>query len=745
VIASYVNRNQGPIQWRAKRAEQVSRAEEAKAKRQALLVSQGRPNTQLRILNNREFQDEALATKTSICTATNAAQIQGQVDFAKLQPLIDERFYDYNLMKLAGCAAYSYFVGIAENHGSLARLAALKDSVKNLKRIGAESLSGNAIRADLDGGHDQVIIKTPRTADAEKDLTHELFVGLFGTNQLREGTATEAGIEQFAMVYGGLKASRPVIARNKEVVSLIDATQADQVPYVLYENIHPATSMAEYVTKCTGADYLRAVVQVCSALDVAERKVGFTHYDLHDENVLVTPIRITGQPDKQLYSMPFTSRSGQVRYVVTSSLTSIIDYGNSTIRYSDGGQPPDVRDIGVDNEGLSNYGILPGPWIFYDIYKFLMFNAFQLMKPRFDKITQRFVASGAPITNPEVFEVISQLFTFFNKEETLADAVLAQRDPYYYMFPKMPANQHLTVDDFLAHVEARFELDKILETTANYPLLSCGQTCLSFAGAFNLVKEQGPPKTFFEFYDRATSLRGYQQSQAYNDLVNSFDYPTARDAYLAKVQADVAELYQNVKALAQKVPTLPVPLTAEAMANARLQDQLATNYEALYRVISTYEDLELWLKVGSAIAVLFSYRDPELINDIQASQTWLLGLDPEIENALAATKKNYQMLREVIKQPGWGRYSKNFPWYVATSGDIVRLQSRFAYDRSQLFKEERLPAALVKAAAAPPAMAPVPAAVAVAAPAPVAAPGVYPRRMQVDRTDSGRINRILTK
>ncbi len=627
---------------------------------------------------NRQVELQALATKASICSAPDAESLQGKVDFEELQSLTDERFYDYDLMRLAGCAVYGYFYGLAESNGDLATLAHIKSSIKNLKRIGAPSVSGNAINADIDGAESVVVVKTPRTEEAEQDLTHELFVGLFGLNRLRRL------IPNFALVYGGFKCSKPVINDQKEVLSLCDVTHPDQVPYVLYENVHPAKSMRAYVKTCSAMDYLRLFLQVCNALEVAEHQMDFTHYDLHAENVMAKEL-------KETMNIVYTNRYGETRYMVSDVVGTLIDYGMRKVSYETG---EGKRQMGTQNT-LTELGMKVGPWIMYDVYKLLMFNAYDLLVL---KRNARGEEELIDIINPEVFKVIEVLFRFFNQTDGFLDALVAQR-PLYLILPMFDNIASLEVEDFINYVVDQFEMADIMETEARYPLLSCDK-CFTFKGAKDatMAKE---PKTFFEFYDTATHLaRG--RTEDYDRLVKSFNYQEARLAYRQSIETDL----KHIKTLlaGATIPTIRDNATSAILANKNLVKNLTTSYQTLVDLVSTYEDLELWLKVGHSIAIL--YQDAELSREIAAARQDLQKADQAIKDLLKRSGANYRVIRKIVESPSWERYRKDFPWYVLASGEIVHLEKRFEYDRNDLFREERLPAALV-AAVAPKAVAAV--------------------------------------
>jgi len=277
----------------------------------------------------------------------------------------------------------------------------VRQSLKNLSLIGKPSADGIAASADFGGVKRGFVLKTPKKGKDPELLTHELIVGT-ELNKLRRH------IPNFALVFGGFKCSPPELSNDRKTsrVRKWCETTADGVRYVLYENVfiddqELNADFRDFVKSCTTEKWLQVYVQTLLALQFATEAVGFTHNDLHTENILV---RETDQP----LLVPYGLRKGTY-YTYSKLIPTFIDYGRSVLQI-DGEWFGDYTQAGF---GSNPEGACP----LQDAYKLLMFSLADLQD-----------------ANPAVFMQVSRIFQYFNTEETVTEALAAQR-PFYYVVP----------------------------------------------------------------------------------------------------------------------------------------------------------------------------------------------------------------------------------------------------------------------------------------------------------------------
>lgn len=619
-----------------------------------------------RLIHNRSIEKSALRTRSSICTFETLEKLEGRADIEELKTMMGNDFYNINVMKVAGCNANAFFYGLSSKDTNIATVANLKSTISGLKQIGDESVSGYALKADANDMSGLVVVKVPRKKESETDLIHELFVGLYGINKMRRY------VPNFAMVYGGFKCSRPIInPATKEVESFCDVDSPDKFQCVLYESIIPSKSFADFILECSPDDFIDFYLQACLSTDMAASKIGYTSYDAHNGNWLKRSVKFDGHDYFAIkYKDPRTKKES---YVVTHFVATAIDYGYSTINHQG-------VDIGSNHEWLAPY-IEEGPWPLYDAYKLLMFSA------------QTLATSKATDNRATIYEMIQKIFRFFNSSESLASAVNLQ-SKFYYQLPKTDVTGRYTIGDLVEHIKKAIDVSSILVDEPDYPILECG-TCLTLDGAFELANPTSPiPKTFFEFYDYASAVsKSKNYSQKYKKLVDSFDYQSAREKFISKVDADFVEMIKHADSIG-KIPDFKLE-TMKLMVRPQSEKLMAGIYANLFGAISEYEHVDLWLKVGLNVARLFKDRD--LVEYIKSKRSDLGDYDESLLSAIKILSLNYRYIRAVAETQEWvKKYHSKFPWYRLVSGEIISLEDRFKKDTKDLHKDIPLPSELIE-------------------------------------------------
>lgn len=279
----------------------------------------------------------------------------------------------------------------------------IRRALQNLSLIGKPSVDGIAASVDFSGVRRGFVVKTPKKGKDPELLTHELVLGT-ELNRLRNH------IPNFALIFGGFKCSPPdLVEKNgkfeKKPKEWCKSKQ-NGVRYVLYENVFIDdqklnADFSDFAKSCTTEQWLSVYIATLLALQFASEAVGFTHNDLHSENILVR------QTDKPLL-VPY-GLAKRTYYTYSDLIPTFIDYGRSVIR---------INDEWFGDYTQAGFGSDPeGTCPFQDAYKLLMFSLGDLQD-----------------ANPAVFTQVSKIFNFFNAEETATEALATQR-PFYYVIP----------------------------------------------------------------------------------------------------------------------------------------------------------------------------------------------------------------------------------------------------------------------------------------------------------------------
>jgi hypothetical protein len=441
-------------------------------------------------------EDNLLADYTP-CPANKGSNIALNLHTLKsnyISELSKKQFYNLSLMDYLSCLTDVTFNLPRYRAGNLSESAGVRQLIKNVRQIGAESVNGYAMKASFKEAKDLYILKATRNI-LNDELTHELAVGLLGTNRLRQYCPN------FAYIYGGFRCSPPVI-EDKEVKAFCTTSDRNGIQYVVYENVNlegKTISLADYVKTCTGQQFLNVYLQVLYALDKAVEICDFTHYDLHSENVLIRPLPFEGKA-----YIPYMSDSGKFIKLECENIATIIDFGYSHIRTSKG------NNFGLF--GLQSYSVLPdASFPMYDAYKLLMFSALSMVTAE----------------NQSAYEMAEKIFKFFNQEEDLVDCLNNQNSLYYSLpYAKDFTLKHKDLIRFIrSNCDCSFITD-LSESTKEEKakMLVCQDQCYSFDQIDTRTRPVGysSPSSLWSLYDKAYLYQNVKKEE-YVKLLKSFE------------------------------------------------------------------------------------------------------------------------------------------------------------------------------------------------------------------------------
>jgi antitoxin component YwqK of YwqJK toxin-antitoxin module len=304
---------------------------------------------------------------------------------AKLQNLLEDDFYQYNVPEGIMYLTSAILLNKTE------KLSDIVDNwLLNPKFLGIGE-NAYAISSNFGDAKNLFAIKTvfdPR----EDDLIHELFVGLFGTNQLRKQ------VPNFAFLYGGFVCRAPTIGKNNIITEMCGNGKV--VHYVIYENI-PGTNLTKGLINFSASDFIAIYLQILLALR-AGLEYDFTHYDLHEANVILR------KPFDTKFAIPYQN-STDIIYIITDMVATMIDYGYAHIKY---------QDVDYGKYGLEKFCVFPDKsFPLYDAYKLLLSCATIIL------------LHAEKTLNYDVYDQITYIFEYFTDD--LLNTTIVDQEKYF--------------------------------------------------------------------------------------------------------------------------------------------------------------------------------------------------------------------------------------------------------------------------------------------------------------------------
>lgn len=216
----------------------------------------------------------------------------------------------------------------------------------------------------------KIIVKILK--DTQDDF-HEPFIGLFGTNFLRDK------IPNFNYVLGARKCSSPIAIGNTQSrsVSLPSTEQTNgeglewcsskgEEKYYFFEWIDGIT-LSDFLNKKRSlSSFVKIFTQIIFALIYANDEIDFTHYDLSTDNVMLrdtSSLSLEGSKNEVTYdSLSFISKGNKKGITISTEIEAVvIDFNFSHIKYKNNNYGNELKEFNILNK--SN--------IFGDIWKLI--------------------------------------------------------------------------------------------------------------------------------------------------------------------------------------------------------------------------------------------------------------------------------------------------------------------------------------------------------------------------------------
>lgn len=489
-----------------------------------------------RDFQERQKREQEALSRVRVCDVNSMKRIRstiGSMNGDKISDMVVSDFMDIDVMRAMACVVEAFSRGSLEDIRSFFNLE---------KSIGSPSVFGYAIMSDIHKAIHTSIIKAPRI---ESDLIHEYIVGVFGLNRMR------SLIPNFAYIYGFFSCSAPQLTKGGEVASYCNDLE-DAVTYVAYENIVPSLTMNMLNRTWNFDEFLNSYLQVLLATGMANRECDYTHYDLHDQNVL---IRMMNDIKSIKYNL-----EGEDVYLHSNKIATIIDYGQAHIKYNGN----NYGYVGIEFNGVSAIQGFP----LFDAYKLLLMS----------------MNTMRTYGNKACFDRCRQLLKFFNDTQSAED-ILDREWKHRYSLPREVRG--ISIDKFIIYCGGD------LSRSPKYPILSC--TTLECESVNESLKAFGLAtilsKTTVEEFTTSYQALTSQDNKEYllSRLKRDYD-EVEQENKIRLVSTSAADIIVKYRPELIDVSKLnSKTYRDEYKNNFILYSQVIQLYQALQSIISDYE------------------------------------------------------------------------------------------------------------------------------------------------------------
>ena len=610
-----------------------------------------RKDLQTYINNRLEEEITEIESSSSACTLQDTKKYKesiGSISTVKLGDEVRSRFASPEMMQIMACQLNAIFYTLPEEQGYVGASEKVKEWITNMRTFGAPSLGGVAMTGGIEGYENLFVVKVAQKSKST-DLIHEAFVGMAradangigGLNYLRKY------IPNFAFIYGAFYCSPPVIdPETKTVLELCSKDSPTTVPYTIYEQIFPSVSALRYISGSTTNSFLSMFMQVVMATFFAHSYNEYTHYDLHDQNVLM----------RNLSDSPFQIRyqfSDDDVYISATDVATIIDYGMAHIKHNG-------KNYGTHGPGLYPFWIMPNKsWPFHDIYKFTCF----------------LLRGAVDVGRSDIVQILEKVIRYFNKVDSL-ETILKGQFVDRYALPYNDYTRKFSLAEFIVYlmtVLEPFGIANVVKTQRDesQPLLTCDGLSYGVENCktkTQLERELGlqKNKSFFAIYD---------------DQLRTPPYPMSSETYAQestklhqKIEQEKQELLKYMRPPSQ---LQNVNLDSMSLADPQTLYFLKRQFEGLLRSVSHVERLKLYVQVGNYIAAL--YQDYNMVERLKSIEELIRKFGPAVCEVNQNAQRNYAKIHAFISTDMYKQLvtrDERFYWYTTEAGTIVSLGNR---------------------------------------------------------------------
>ena len=228
------------------------------------------------------------------------------VNMSKVSKILKKKYISAQEMQAISCLFQSIFTGHLFVDGVPSWDNGIKKWINKINLLSSGAY-GEVLMADIVSSDSQVIIKRPLATANYEETLREYFIGITGINKLRYY------IPNFVYTMGAFQCG-----------DIQKGCIGNPSFHIVYEKV-PGKAFFYAMNGKNFEWFLNIYVQILLALEVAQREISFSHYDLHTLNVMIKNERISY--DVLLDNVSYS--------VSTDEYPVIIDFGRSCIEYKD--------------------------------------------------------------------------------------------------------------------------------------------------------------------------------------------------------------------------------------------------------------------------------------------------------------------------------------------------------------------------------------------------------------------------
>lgn len=600
------------------------------------------------IAESKRIESEVIAERSHVCTTEDIEYYQKSmenVDLKELRKLSSNKFQNPSIISAIACTSSAIFYIDQSKGDSSQRSYAVRKYLKGAKAI-SSGAQGHAVRGMVGGVESMFIVKMPVDPDDPDDLSHEYFVGLTCTNILRYR------IPNFAYVFGVAKCSPPVVdSETKEVYQICSSDGKKTVPYVIYENISPSLQLSKYAEKSSVSEYMSIYFQCVLAVAMGYNYFKFTHYDLHDANVLVRKVGNNEKPFQIHYKIGRNSY-----YVTTTRVAVIIDYGYAHVEYE--GKPH-----GIKTEDFVPLSISPNiSWPHHDFHKLICFM----------------LRKSLQLKDKAKIAEIEKVIRFYNKSDSL-ETIVQEQWRTRYGLPRIGEAVRFSPADFIRYLFLFDEWRNIISTERDptIPLLTCEGLADHFVRCEDDVE-----------IEQAINLRpgamSFEEIYALRPKELKYDYRSK--TYVQQKKKIVEEYVKCLNELNMKLRMLKnVNLQGMDILSKTTCLLVRTNNILIFRITEVID--ELVDKLTIIRYVVGRYGDRSMKTWISGNIESLDEIKSEMAKSVEKAVYNYEKIYEVMFDGKLQEFKKEFldkkkkipelNWYAKSADNILSIEKRY--------------------------------------------------------------------
>jgi hypothetical protein len=236
----------------------------------------------------------------------------------------------------------------------------VKEWLVQVSKMKTDSSYGDIYFTSIISKDIKVLVKTFKPVKPSKfqeeytDIVREYFIGIHSINKLRRI------IPNYMYTLGMFSCS----IQKKGNKAVLCEAKSDIYPFMVVEQLE-GSSVEKLLSNDTinYEEWLGIYVQLLIALEVGQREIGFCHYDLHIGNVICRQLNTNYHYSVNLDSITYDITSG--------CIPTIIDFGMSTARISDGKETRNVKTFShysVTSGGIRESILHSG----FDMFRFII-------------------------------------------------------------------------------------------------------------------------------------------------------------------------------------------------------------------------------------------------------------------------------------------------------------------------------------------------------------------------------------